>query len=160
MRACRTVLAALLVLAVSAFAHAGGLNTGRDGVTEKLEDISNPTVKSAYVGKFMKAKQKHIEAMREDGRKSRSSEKLKRKNRGDEVTASGHKPSEPGVSEPEKLMALLPWILPAVCVSILVIVAIGAKMCQKGNYKHTEKLREGGVKPSFKYGGPIGAGPM
>ncbi len=36
----------------------------------------------------------------------------------------------------------------------------GAKMCQKGNYKHTEKLREGGVKPTFKYGGPIGAGPM
>jgi len=87
--------------------------------------------------------------------------KLGRKNRmGDQLTGSGHKASKPTEDEPAKLMALLPWVLPAVCVSILVLVAIGAKMCQKGNYKHTEALREGGVKPSFKYGGPIGAGPM
>ena len=35
------------------------------------------------------------------------------------------------MDEPAKLMSLLPWILPAVCVSILVLVGIGAKMCQK-----------------------------
>ena len=31
---------------------------------------------------------------------------------------------------------------------------------QAGNYKHTSALKEGGVQLTFKYGGPIGAGPM
>jgi hypothetical protein len=40
--------------------------------------------------------------------------------------------------------------------TILVVVGVGARMCQAGNYKHTESLREAGVQPTLRYGGPIG----
>eukprot|EP00287_Rhodomonas_sp_CCMP768_P003879 CAMPEP_0196717584 /NCGR_PEP_ID=MMETSP1091-20130531/944_1 /TAXON_ID=302021 /ORGANISM="Rhodomonas sp., Strain CCMP768" /LENGTH=168 /DNA_ID=CAMNT_0042057979 /DNA_START=92 /DNA_END=598 /DNA_ORIENTATION=+ len=125
------------------------------------EDITNPAVKSAYVNKFDKVKSEHTKRSGEERKKARSQAKLNAKNkRGDELTASGHKPSLAPEDEAEHFMNMLPWILPVVCLTILVLVGIGAKMCQAGNYKHTAALTEGGVQPTFKYGGPIGAGPM
>eukprot|EP00286_Rhodomonas_abbreviata_P029781 CAMPEP_0181315056 /NCGR_PEP_ID=MMETSP1101-20121128/15160_1 /TAXON_ID=46948 /ORGANISM="Rhodomonas abbreviata, Strain Caron Lab Isolate" /LENGTH=158 /DNA_ID=CAMNT_0023422215 /DNA_START=153 /DNA_END=629 /DNA_ORIENTATION=+ len=131
--------------------------------TQKLqtlrEDITNPAIKSAYVSKFNQVKKEHAKKAGEERKKARSHAKLHDKH-GDEVTASGHKPSVAPEDEAEHFMNMLPWILPVVCLSILVLVGIGAKMCQAGNYKHTAALKEGGVQPTFKYGGPIGAGPM
>mmetsp|Transcript_58501 Transcript_58501/g.122229 ORF Transcript_58501/g.122229 Transcript_58501/m.122229 type:complete len:178 (-) Transcript_58501:75-608(-) len=125
------------------------------------EDISNPSVKSAYVKKFEAARNEHARRTRHSKKKSRSHQKLSSKNSlADQLTGSGHKASVAPEDEAAKFMDMLPWVLPIVCISILVLVGIGAKMCQAGNYKHTAALTESGVQPSFKYGGPIGAGPM
>ena len=115
-------------------------------------------VKKSFVGKFNKVKDEHKRHVHEEYKKSASRKSLhgKKNKLADELTSSGHKASPPPEDEAVKFMALLPWILPVVCLSILVIVGVGARMCQAGNYKHTEALREGGVQPSFKYGGPIG----
>mmetsp|Transcript_35369 Transcript_35369/g.83238 ORF Transcript_35369/g.83238 Transcript_35369/m.83238 type:complete len:170 (-) Transcript_35369:282-791(-) len=136
-------------------------NGGKAALQSLREDITNPAVKSAFVNKFDKVKKEHSERAGAERKKARSQAKLSNKNKkGDELTASGHKPSVAPEDEAEHFMDMLPWILPVVCLTILVLVAIGAKMCQAGNYKHTAALKEGGVQPTFKYGGPIGAGPM
>ncbi|EKX41264.1 hypothetical protein GUITHDRAFT_153901 [Guillardia theta CCMP2712] len=138
-----------------------GLKSARTQHTQSLrEDITNPSVKSAFVKKFDKVKSQHKKNSHDEDKKARSEEKLtkKSKNRGDELTASGHKPTAQPEDEAVYFMNMLPWILPVVCLTILVLVGIGAKMCQAGNYKHTAALREGGVQPTFKYGGPIAVG--
>lgn len=128
-------------------------------VTSSLrEDITNPKIKKSFVGKFNKVKDEHKKHQRDDHKKDASRRSLhgKKNKLADELTSSGHVAGPPPEDEAVKFMALLPWILPVVCLTILVVVGVGAKMCQAGNYKHTETLREGGVQPSFKYGGPIG----
>jgi len=156
-------LAALVaVLAFSVGVNGKQLGSKQGDVQQESEslreDITNPKVKKSFVGKFNKVKKDHEEHSSDQNKKSASRKSLHgKKNRlADELTSSGHKATAPPEDEAIKFMAWLPWILPGVCLTILVVVGCGARMCQAGNYKHTEALREGGVQPSFKYGGPIG----
>mmetsp|Transcript_65226 Transcript_65226/g.155579 ORF Transcript_65226/g.155579 Transcript_65226/m.155579 type:complete len:165 (+) Transcript_65226:66-560(+) len=160
-----TLVASALLVAALCVAGAGAFPVKQgeeEGATIQAlrEDITNPAVKSAFVGKFNKAKRSRDDRMGDQAKKSASHSKLSKKDKGDTLTASGHQVTVAPEDEAQHFMSMLPWILPIVCLSILVIVAVSAKMCQAGNYKHTQTLKEGGVQPSFKYGGPIGAGPM
>ena len=149
---------------VGAFRRAGWQSACvRSGVVVQRRNLTLAApapaqVKKSFVGKFNKVKDEHKKHVHEEYKKSASRKSLhgKKNKLADELTSSGHKASPPPEDEAVKFMALLPWILPVVCLTILVTVGIGARMCQAGNYKHTEALREGGVQPSFKYGGPIG----
>ena len=137
----------------------GGWDMSMQQSTQALrEDITNPSIKKSFVGKFNKVKREHRAKKHEEMKKSSSAKSLHKKKDllADELTSSGHIAQPPPQDEAVKFMAWLPWILPIVCLTILVVVGVGAKMCQKGNYKHTESLREGGVQPTLKYGGPIG----